>query len=234
MGVWGIVMSPRDASAGFALRWMRACVLAAVALSTGATAHVGAGEALPSTWLLLVVLAIVAVAAEPLLRHPASTRRVVLLLAGGEMFIHLALSAINRYEQHGLGFMAGMHHAPGDMAGQGPLAVFTTLPQMLSGLTGHAALMADAHLAAMAVVGWWLAAGERALWTVFACAVRPLLRAVQALLDAPTWLYAAGVAVTDGRVVAEEALRRPALSVRAARSMTRRGPPVGAPRLMSV
>lgn len=227
VGDWGLVMGEGSATAGVALRYMRACVLAIVALVSGVNAHVSAGEALPATWMLLVALGLVTVAAEPLLRHPASTRRVVLLLAGGEMFIHLALSAMNRFE-HGVGPMTGMHHAPGGMA------ELTSFPHLVSGLTGQDALMVDAHLAAMAVVGWWLAAGERALWTLFACAVRPFASAVHVALNGPTWLLTADVAVEDCRVVAEDGRRRPDLSVTASRRLTRRGPPAGAPRLMSV
>ena len=218
-------MSGGNASAGIALRWMRACVLGLVALTSGVTAHAAAGAPLPPTWALLLVLAVVTVVAEPLLRHPASTRRVVLLLAGGELFIHLALSVMNRLDQGGLGTMAGMHHGIGGMAKPDALTVIGSLPHLVSGLTGQDALMADAHLVAMAFVGWWLAAGERALWTLLACAVRPIAHAVEVVLNAPTWLYAGEIVVRDLRLIAEEGRRRPDLSVSASREVTRRGPP---------
>jgi hypothetical protein len=204
---------------------MRACVLGLVALTSGVIAHAAAGAPLPPTWALLLLLALVTVVAEPLLRHPASTRRVVLLLVGGEMFIHLALSVMNRLEQSGVEPMAGMHHGSMHMGEPGPPAGIGSLPHLVAGLTSQDALMADAHLVAMAVVGWWLAAGERALWTLFACAVRPVAHAVEVVLSAPTWVYAGEIVVRDLRLVAEEGQRRPGLSVSASREVTRRGPP---------
>jgi hypothetical protein len=209
------MMSAERASAGWLLRYARACVLATVALFTGVTAHASAGEALPAAWTLVLALGVVAVAVEPLLRQPASTRRVVALLAGGEMFIHLALTVISRVQPHGGGAMAGMHHMPG-------------------ALTGRDALMVDAHLAAMAVVGLWLAAGERALWTLFSLAVRPFVSALGVLLDAPTWVFTAIQALEDGRRASDRRGTGPVLEAPVARRVTRRGPPVGAPRPISV
>jgi hypothetical protein len=222
-------MSAGCASAGLTLRWVRACVLAAVALLTGGSAHALAGEALPPTWTLLAALGIVAIVVEPLLRHPASTRRVVMLLAGGEMFVHLALTAMARVESHGAGAMTGMHH--GEMAGRGML---TALPDLVAGLSAHDLLMAEAHGAAMAVVGLWLAAGEHALWTLLSLALRPIATAVDVLLNAPTWVLTSYLALDDRRQAFDEAGRRPAREASAARSVTRRGPPTVAPRLLGV
>lgn len=218
-------MSAGGATAGWALRWLRACTLATVALYTGVTAHVSAGEALPATWTLLIALGIVATAVEPLLRGPASTRRVVSLLVGGELFIHVALTLMAELAPRGSGAMAGMHHARG---------LLDVLPDLASGLSGRTALMVDAHLVAMAVVGLWLAAGERALWTLFSLAVRPFTDAVHALLRAPITAPTAFVLPEDGRVAFDESNRRPFRETPAARRVTRRGPPVGVPHPLSV
>jgi hypothetical protein len=94
--------------------------------------------------------------------------------------------------------------------------------------------MLDAHLVAMAVVGLWLAAGERALWTLFALAIRPFADAVQSLLRAPISSPTAFVLVEDGRVAFEESSRRPFRETPAARRVTRRGPPASAPHPLSV
>jgi hypothetical protein len=48
------------------------------------------------------------------------------------------------------------------------LTVPAPVQHLLADLTGPHAVMALAHLAAAAVVGLWLAIGERALWTVLA------------------------------------------------------------------
>lgn len=218
-------MSAGCATAGWALRWLRACILATVALFTGVTAHASAGEALPAAWTLLIVLGIVAMAVEPLLRDPASTRRVVSLLVGGELSIHVALTLMAELAPRGSGTMAGMHHARG---------LLDVLPDLASGLSGRTAFMVDAHLVAMAVVGLWLAAGERALWTLFALAIRPFADAVQSLLRAPISSPTAFVLVEDGRVAFEESSRRPFRETPAARRVTRRGPPASAPHPLSV
>jgi hypothetical protein len=218
-------MSAGCATAGWTLRWLRACILATVALFTGVTAHASAGEALPAIWILLIALGVVAVAVEPLLRGPASTRRVVSLLVSGELFIHAALTLMTQFAPRGSAAMPGMHHARG---------LRDALPHLASDLSGRAALMVDAHLAAMVVVGLWLAAGERALWTLFSLAVRPFADAVQSLLHAPVWALTAVVVVEEGRLAFHESSRRPLRQTPTARRVTRRGPPSGVAHPLSV
>jgi hypothetical protein len=144
----------------------------------------------------------------------------VSLLVGGEMFIHLVLTLMTQLAPRGSGAMADMHHARG---------LSDVLPHLASSLSGPAALMFDAHLAAMVVVGLWLAAGERALWVLLSLAVRPFRDAVQALLNAPTWVLTALFLAEDGRRAFHDSSRRPRPEPPAARRVTRRGPPWGAP-----
>jgi hypothetical protein len=209
-------MSAGGATAGWALRWLRAGVLATVALFTGVSAHASAGEALPATWTMLLGLAIVAMAVEPLLRGPASTRRVVSLLVAGEMFIHVALTLLTEVAPRDSIAMAGMHH---------PGGVSEVLPHLVADLSGRTALMIDAHLAAMVVVGLWLAAGERALWTLLSLAVRPFSDALQRLLDASSGVLTPVWNIEGALPVRIETSRRPIHETPTARRVTRRGPP---------
>src|SRR4051794_10818667 len=140
-------------AAGTTLRWVRACVLAVVAVTTGVTAHGVAGGRLPTVGVLLLAVVVITAAAAPLLRHPASTRRVVLVLAGGETCFHLMLTALTRSDPHPAASMLGMHHLtaadhPGHAAvmGAGDASGWP-LPGL--GLSGQDVLMADAHLAAV-------------------------------------------------------------------------------------
>ncbi len=76
------------------LVWVRAFVLAAVALATGAVAHVQADGLLPGTDVLLVVTALGALACAPLLTREVSTPAPwSLLLVAGQSVVHLVLAA---------------------------------------------------------------------------------------------------------------------------------------------
>lgn len=136
----------------------RALALAAVALAAGSLAHLGADGRLPGPGALAALLLLGTTAAVPLLRRPASTARVVTLLVAGQAGVHLALT-----------LLAG-HHDDG-VVGHGPLAA---LHHLAEDATGPHAAMALAHTAAAALVGLWLASGERALWTVLDLLVAPL------------------------------------------------------------
>ena len=81
-------------TAGAALVWLRALVLSAVALVAGSVAHVGAHGALPAPVVLVALLALGTTGVAPLLRRPAGTARVVLLLVAGQVMVHAALTAL--------------------------------------------------------------------------------------------------------------------------------------------
>jgi hypothetical protein len=231
-------MDVRTATAAGALRWARAAVLATVALLTGTLAHVSAGHALPSVSALGALLAVLTLVAAPLLRHPASTRRVVLLVAAGETLIHYALSASTPAAGHltgrmtGLmtGPMASMHHATGTgVVPGGSLTLTDILHQAASGATGPHVLMAEAHLAAAVLLGLWLAAGERALWTVLCLTLATVVTAA-ATLAGSTSMYLGNLLEHVSDATAGIRPVMPHAWALASRVVTRRGPPVGSSR----
>jgi hypothetical protein len=129
---------------------LRAVLLSGVALGTGCLAHLSAGGLMPGPLPLLALLVLGAVLARPLLHRQASTPRLVAMLVGGQAAVHLALTALaGHHDEEPVppGATAAVHHLVAD-------------------LTGRDALMALAHAVAAALVGLWLAAGERALFTV--------------------------------------------------------------------
>ena len=90
---------------------------------------------------------------------------------------------------------------------------------MFAELSAHGPMMV-AHLAAAALVGLWLAVGERSLWALVALAAAVVLRP---LLVARAWLRLA-VAPARPAPVAAAPRARPSL-VLLARCVSRRGPP---------
>ena len=140
-----------DTQTDVTLLWLRSLVLSAVAMGTGATAHVAADGLLPPPTALLLLLLAGTLVTAPLLRCPASTLRVVMLIVLGQTAVHGALAA-----------MAG-HRGEHASHGHG----------LLSELAGPETLMALMHVAASVLVGLWVAAGERALWSLVRLAAPP-------------------------------------------------------------
>jgi hypothetical protein len=158
------------------LRWARAGTLATVATLLAVWAHVHAGGLAPSMPVLAFLVLALTAAAAALLGRPASTFRVVLLTVGGQAVAHQVLGS-------GLGPASGLmggatsmatmvtqtspaaHHA-GHVVDAGPAGVTSVSSALLSHLAAADARMICAHLAAAVVVGLWLAAGERAVWSV--------------------------------------------------------------------
>jgi hypothetical protein len=173
------------------LRWSRAAALAAVAFLAGVLAHASAGGLMPGRVALVLLFAVCLLTAATLLGRPASTLRIVVLLIAGQTFIHGALTAMAGHKgdpplarspvpqpiQHLPVVPSGDGRRVGSLydqlyASQPHPATQLTVPapvqHLIADMTGPHALMALAHLAAAAVVGLWLALGERALWTVLA------------------------------------------------------------------
>ena len=190
-------------TAGAALVWLRALVLAAVALVAGSVAHVGAHGALPAPLVLVALLALGTTGVAPLLRRPASTARVVLLLVVGQAAVHAVLTAL------------GGHHDDEPLAHpvHGPALWVAHLAE---DLTPEHALMAGAHAVAAAVVGLWLAHGERAVWRLVGLAGRVLADVVTVPL-LPVARPPRVVPVAPGRL--------PRVVRVASSSIVRRGPP---------
>ncbi len=124
---------------------------------------------LPSPVTLGFLTLAMVVLSVPLLLGPASTRRLVAMLVGGQLVVHVVLTLATG---HTAGHTAhaqstalpSLQGAPG--AGMPTITTPAALWQHLVADLGVHLPMAAAHLAAAALVGWWLAGGERALWTL--------------------------------------------------------------------
>ena len=213
--------------------WARAALLAAVTMFLGVAAHVTADGLLPSTAWLVVFAVLAVVPCAALLARPASALRIVLTLAGGQALVHLALTVTAGHTAHA---GSGHVHAEGtrshlDTAGSAletlQSAPLGTTPAGLtaSGLVGHLvdhAPMMLVHVLAAALVGLWLAVGERALWTLLALTgalvLRPLL-----LVRA---LSGSAVSAVPVDAPADPEPRPPAPTGLLARCVVRRGPPL--------
>jgi hypothetical protein len=139
-----------------ALRWVRAVVLSALIAASTLGAHVAGGGALPDLSLLLPVCALLTVSAAALLGRPLSWWWCAGTLLLGQTALHGVLQVVP-----GPARTVGMPgHAPAGSGDAGSTA--------LTVLTAWSpdARMVGAHLAAALLVGAWLAAGERAAWSL--------------------------------------------------------------------
>jgi hypothetical protein len=171
-----------------ALVWSRATLLATVVVVVSALGHVLADGLLPGPVAMAGLLLATTVVSARFLTRQASTVRLVALLVGGQAAVHGVLSLL---AGHGTG-----HGAARGAAASGARFVFDGRQTERTGsyfdqveamqaaapgaagpgqvgwghLADHLAAqgiaMLLAHLAAVALLGVWLAVGERALWTV--------------------------------------------------------------------
>ncbi len=241
--------APDELRAGAALRWVRAAALAGTALVFAAVAHAAAGGVLPDPLAMLLIAALTAGWLATLLGRPASTARVVVLLAGGQALLHGIFTAAGGHPgadaavagpQH-----LGMSHVAvpsgrladalgaGELAGRlstGPSPVGAWMHHLLDDLSTLAHLeMAAAHMVAACGLGIWLATGERLVWRLVVLLgerAPAAVRRVRTMVDEarlPT-----GPAVTEkprlGRVAKRR--HRQLRSLLLARTLGRRGPPV--------
>lgn len=199
---------PSTGSARGPLLWVRALLLATVALLAGTLAHVSAHGVLPGPAVLTLLLLAGTAAAAPLLRREASRRRIVALVVLGQAAVHAALTLL------------GGHHGEETSGGAAP----AWLEHLTADLTGQHALMAVGHAGAAAVVGLWLAAGERILWALLRDGGR-LLRGWLA-----GWPMGLGPVSQGGRagVVPARAGGVPGRTARLTLDAPRRGPPLAA------
>jgi hypothetical protein len=225
-----VMLEGVNESAGTVLRWCRALLLATVAFVAGVAAHLGADGLMPGRAALVVLFLTCTAGAAVFLGRPASRLRVVMLLVGGQTFIHGGLTALAGHRgdpplvrtpvaapvpdfrtASGAGgrvgslmdqFYAGQ---PGIAAGERvQLAVPYPVQHLIADLTGAHAAMALGHLAAAVVVGLWLAMGERALWAVLTLTGDLLARTLDPSMR---WLAAAGAIHLVGTAM-RDALRR--------------------------
>ncbi|MDF9717901.1 hypothetical protein, partial [Nocardioides sp. ChNu-99] len=145
---------------GWTLRLARGGVLALVVLLAGGAGHALAGGALPSPLAALPLLLLLTAGSALLLGRRVDALETTLLLVVGQAATHLGLMVLAP------GPAGGTHaHATPDGAGVDAGAGDLT--------------MVAFHLLAAAVGGLWLAAGERAVWTLLDLAlVRPVTRLV--------------------------------------------------------
>lgn len=184
------------------LLWSRAALLAVVVVAASAVGHVSADGLLPGPGAMLgLTLAVTAVAARFLTRQ-ASPLRLVTLLVSGQVAIHGVLSALAGHA----GEAAGATHPGGHRAtpfvfdglqaertGSYFDQVEAMQPAVLGGAPGsghggtthlvehlatQSVAMMVAHAAVVALLGVWLAVGERALWTVLTLSTTRLLEVV--------------------------------------------------------
>jgi hypothetical protein len=179
-------------------------------------------------------------ASVPLLDCRAGPVRLVSMLVGGQAAIHLALTvtaghagdaatagaaagpsrgtalgALPVTDGHRVGSLQDAYQG---VTGRPPMTPALPVGHLVDDLSAHAPMMA-AHLAAAALVGLWLAHGERCLWTLLALGGRRVLAAVLLLVPVPPapasrWRHAAVATLAGPR---SRWLVRPD---------SRRGPPV--------
>jgi hypothetical protein len=187
-----------DRTAGGALRWTRALLLAVVAMGSGVIAHLTADGRLPGSAVLGLLFLICVAAAAALLGRPASTLRVVVMTVAGQTFVHGFLTALSGHRgdpplrrvvatpapaplptgRGRSGSYFDLVYAPAHQGAQPVLPA--PVQHLMADLTGPHAVMALAHVAAAVIVGLWLAVGERALWLLVVLAADGARHVVEA------------------------------------------------------
>ena len=164
-----------------ALRWVRALTLASVMLGSGIAGHAAAGGSVPATSTVLPVFVLFTAAIAPLLDAPASTRRVTALLLVGQVSVHVLLQLLGGPVAIDVSGHSMARHpgATGELvtAHLGHSVASAPTGSLMTLLTDPHLGMLLAHAAAALVVGLWLAAGERAAWTLVSLAALPVLDA---------------------------------------------------------
>ena len=214
---------------GSVLRWLRALTLASVLVTTGVAGHAAADGAVPAPLLLAVLFVGATFVLAPVLGSPASPLRVALLVVGGQAILHVCLwlLATNPTGRSGAGVVmpegsAGFSSMPAGMVHGSAASGVASLAWVGNVHLG----MLLAHLVAGLFLGLWLAAGERAAWTLLRLAARPVAEALVILLNAATALAAVRVGWARGCLTPGWARERvtgsPACTVHC---LSRRGPP---------
>lgn len=217
------------------VRWARALLAGSVAFFLGVAAHVTADGLLPGPVGLTVLLAFSVLLALPVLGRRLSSLRTVALLVGGQAFIHLALTLSAGHVGDAPRFHTGVTPTglaelpvvDGRRVGSlqdaylgtpdGPVA--PVVPGHLIGdLQSHLPMML-VHLLAAALVGLWLARGERLALAVVTLTGHRLLAVTRLVVP---------VAVPAVSRASYDALHAPAgpRSVWLTRPDSRRGPPL--------
>jgi hypothetical protein len=166
------------------LRRMRALTLPSVLFTTGLEGHAAAGGVTPTASVLVPLFALTVVAIAQFAGTPTSPARSLGLLVGGQGLLHAALQLLSG----SVTTTTTLGGAATGMATVSPSAsshhaihqgVAASHGFVMSQMSGEHVVMLLAHLAAAVVVGLWLAAGERAFWTLLALTARPVVDAWQ-------------------------------------------------------
>lgn len=179
---------PQELRAGVALRVVRAAVLAAVVVAASVAAHVTGGGSAPGPLTVSGLIVVCTAVLAGMLGRPASTARIVSLLCGGQLLLHVAFTVLGG---HGSGSLTGpvdglstpapagadhAAHGTGSMPAPGTGPVSGMVQRLAPELTPAQLGMTLAHLAAVALLGLWLAAGERLVWRTVVLLARPVVR----------------------------------------------------------
>lgn len=191
------------------MRWTRAATVATAATLVAVGAHLGAGGPAPTLPVLAFLVLGLAGLLAPFLARQVSPAGIVMLTVGGQFLAHATLARATGHAMASANadLPAGQHDG-GGTAAEGTIATAFSL------LVASDARMMLAHLTAAVVVGVWLAAGERSLWTV----VRLVWRRLALPVQPPTTTLPPPVAI-PARTAAPVLLRLEA------GSLVRRGPP---------
>ena len=215
-----------------ALRGMRALTLPSLLFASGLAGHAAAGGVTPCPPLLVPLFLLTVFAAVPFAGAAISPAWSMPLLVGGQGALHAALQLLS-----GAGSMptTTMHGPSAGVSGPTSSHLMTQHPNAaashgdgMSLMGGGHLVMLLAHLAAAGAVALWLAAGERAVWTLLALTARRAL---------DVWGMVTAVARSFGAVVVNGPRIQPGWKLRwvVRRSVwitgvvARRGPPGNTP-----
>ena len=186
--------------------WGRSWVLGAVVAASGIASHLMGQGRLPGPWALGGVFVACVLVVSCFLRVRASSARLVLLVVGGQTFVHAALSGLagHRGDSAGASVSAGIasgapagpaaasssetperffdHYQALSAATPAPAGGEDWLAHQVQHLTDQSPLMVAAHLLGATAVALFLAVGEGALWRIL------LLTAARARVRTGLWL----------------------------------------------
>lgn len=180
------------------LLWARASIVGGLAFTFGVVGHITANGLLPGRALLIALLTMTVLLSVPMLARPAGRMRIVVLLVGGQAATHLFLTMTAGHvgdpvsaagsrptlptgpqlpivDGHRVGSLFDAYRGTVDP----PPHTTPVLPigHLVNDLSAHAPMMV-VHLVAAALVGLWLAHGERCLWTLIALTGRRIVLAI--------------------------------------------------------
>jgi hypothetical protein len=170
-------------------RWVRALTLPSVLFTTALAGHAAGDGAIPAASVLALLFVLTVVAVALFTMAPLTPARTAALLLVGQGLLHTALQLLGGTAVTATTAMCGAS------AGSAAVSVPTSCHLMthpgamshdsaMSPLGGGHLGMLLAHLAAAAVVGAWLVAGERAFSTVLLLAARPVIDAWRTIAEA--------------------------------------------------